>query len=421
MKLLLPLLLLASLLCHGQTTFEEVTAVPQRAGGIYMAYPVAESRNTAPPEGYEPFYVSHYGRHGSRYLISDGDYRWPLDLLARADSAGALTPLGRDVLARLERVWPEAELRGGDLTPLGARQHRDIARRMYDAFPQAFGDSAEVTAKSTVVMRCAMSMAAFAQGLKERNPRLDISLEASERNMGYLNHHTDESNLFTGPDGPLVEEYRKFKDELTQPDRLVAALFADPEFVRRNVNPKEVMWGLYWIAVDMQNMESREEFLDLFTPQELWDLWRVNNYGFYMHNTSHPRAGGLLVDNAKPLLRNIVESADDKIARHASGADLRFGHDGNLMPLAAILRLEGCYGEEADPYKVHQVNAGFKISPMAGNVQIVFYRDKRGEVLCKFMLNERETRIPVPTRTFPFYRWDDVRAFYKGILEGNRP
>lgn len=86
------------------------------------------------------------------------------------------------------------------------------------------------------------------------------------------------------------------------------------------------------------------------------------------------------------------------------------------MPLTAILRLEGCYGEEADPYKVHEVNAGFKISPMAGNVQIVFFKDKKGDVICKFMLNERETRIPVQTDIYPFYHWDDVEKYYRGIL-----
>ena len=47
-----------------QTSKEEVFEDINKAGGVYYAYPVTESKNTLPPKGYEPFYISHYGRHG---------------------------------------------------------------------------------------------------------------------------------------------------------------------------------------------------------------------------------------------------------------------------------------------------------------------------------------------------------------------
>ena len=56
-----------------------------------LAYPTPSGRLTAPPSGYVPVHISHYGRHGSRYLLSDNDYLRPLRTLERADSAGALT------------------------------------------------------------------------------------------------------------------------------------------------------------------------------------------------------------------------------------------------------------------------------------------------------------------------------------------
>ena len=47
-------------------------------GGIYYAYPnvdVKEMRQT--PSGYKPFYISHYGRHGSRWMtLTSGISRW---------------------------------------------------------------------------------------------------------------------------------------------------------------------------------------------------------------------------------------------------------------------------------------------------------------------------------------------------------
>lgn len=422
-------LILAALACcfgsmPAQTTIDEFKENPLKAGGIYLAYPVSESLNTAPPKGYEPFYVSHYARHGSRYLIGDNDYLWVVKLMEKADSAGALTPLGKDVAGRLRCLWPMVEGRGGDLSQLGARQHREIGRRCYEAFPQAFPDDAEITAKSTVVMRCALSMAAFAEGLKEMNPRLDIPREASMKNMDYLNYHSPESNHYTRRGGDWYEETRKFKEAMTKPDRLVASLFADDDFVYRNVNPSDLMWGLYWIAVDMQDIESGIEFMDLFTVEELFDLWRWHNYEFYVTNSNHPMAKGLTIANAKNLLRNIHDSAADKVGRVGShGADLRFGHDGNLIPLAGILNLENCHASEGNPYRLHEVYSDYKIAPMAGNVQIVFFRPKKNaaadgsDVLVKFMLNEREIAVDgLEAVSFPFYRWGDVSAFWQKIL-----
>ncbi len=414
-------LALVSLSLFGQTTREEMFQTPEKTGGVYYAYPTPEAHNnTTPPKGYKPFYISHYGRHGSRYLISDADYTWVLRLFDEAHEAKALTTLGEGVRSRLATVCQGVSKVGGDLTPLGRRQHREIAGRMYDAFPEVFADGDSISARSTVVWRCAMSMVAFGDRLKELNPKLAISYEMSERYMDYLNYHTDESNLFTnGKNGPWAEEYRKFKEEHTNPDRLVASLFSDKNFVRKAVNPSDVMWGLYWIASDMQDMETGISFYDIFQPQELFDLWQCFNYQMYVGNANHAAGNGIVVANAKNLLRNILESADEAIENPKLCATLRFGHDGNLIPLAAILRLDDCNVAVSDPAELYKHWCDFKVSPMAGNVQIVFFNKKQGtsdDILVKFMLNEKEAKIPVATDSFPFYRWKDVRSYYTNIL-----
>ncbi len=86
------------------------------------------------------------------------------------------------------------------------------------------------------------------------------------------------------------------------------------------------------------------------------------------------------------------------------------------MPLLGLLKVEGCYGSTDDPHKLHEVYADFKISPMAANLQIIFFRNKKGEVIAKLMLNEREVSLPVKTDIAPFYRWDDLRAYISDIL-----
>ena len=80
---------------------------------------------------------------------------------------------------------------------------------------------------------------------------------------------------------------------------------------------------------------------------------------------------------AKSLVENIMDSADAAIASGTNSATFRFGHDGNVIPLVGLLRLENCYNEESDPAKFYQAWCNFKMVPMAANVQIVFFRADR--------------------------------------------
>ena len=263
---------LATVSCtmSAQTTFEEIASDLNKAGGVYLAYPEEASYQTPAPKGYKPFYISHYGRHGSRYLLGDGDFEQSIALLEEAEQRGCITALGKDVLNRLRLVFNETKGRGGDLTPLGRRQHQGIAERMVRNFPEVFRGKRNVSARSTVVYRCAMSMVAFGDRLKGLCPQLDINYEMSEKYMPYLNYHTEKSNRFTnGENGPWVEEYRKFESARVNPDRLVKSLFSDSNFIRCRVNGEKLMWAFYWIAVDMQDVETKVSFYDLFTTQDV--------------------------------------------------------------------------------------------------------------------------------------------------------
>ena len=402
---------------NAQTTFEEISADLNKAGGVYLAYPTVETKQTPAPKGYKPFYVSHYGRHGSRYLLSDRDYQWIIQLMEKAETVNGLTPLGHDVLKRLNMVWEEAQGRAGDLTPLGVRQHQGIAERMSKNFPEVFSGKRHVSARSTIVYRCAMSMVAFGDRLKQLNPQLDMSYEMSEKYMSYLNYHSARSNAFThGKKGPWVEEYRKFEEAQVHPDRLVSTLFSNADFIRCEVNPSELMWGLYWIAVDMQDMETPVSFFDLFTAKEMFDLWQCVNYRFYMGNANPLASNGIVMANAKSLVENILESADAAIKDRSIAATLRFGHDGNVIPLLALLQIENFDVAVAGPAEVYKHWCDFKATPMASNVQIVFFENKAGDILVKFMHNENEVHVPVKTDQWPFYHWNDVKEYYQKRL-----
>ena len=173
------LLLLSVLLLSGgaaaQSTKEQTLEDLNRTAALYYCYENHPRAAATPaPEGYEPFYISHYGRHGSRWHASESVYENPRAKLRKAAEAGKLTPLGEEALRRIEVVADDARHRYGDLSPRGVREHRGIAERMYCSFPEIFstadGRLCRIRARSTLVPRCMLSMATANERLKELNP-----------------------------------------------------------------------------------------------------------------------------------------------------------------------------------------------------------------------------------------------------------
>ena len=159
-----------------------------------------------------------------------------------------------------------------------------------------------------------MSMAAFCDRLKELNPTLQITYESSKKYMPYLTGRSAEANAFTGANGVWRNSYNTVRDAHTNPDRFVSALFADSAYVKQYVDPKALMWQFYWVASDVQNMETEATLYDLFTKQELFDLWQCFNCLFYFADANPKGSDGVIIDSYKPLLRNIIESADRAIS-----------------------------------------------------------------------------------------------------------
>jgi hypothetical protein len=87
------------------------------------------------------------------------------------------------------------------------------------------------------------------------------------------------------------------------------------------------------------------------------------------------------------------------------------------MPLAALLELDNWGNAVDDLNTLAETYPDYKLIPMASNIQIVFYKNKKSDdVLVKFMLNERECKIPVATDMAPYYHWKDVEQFYRAKL-----
>ena len=105
------------LLCMGasaQTSKKELYKDLNRAGINYFAYPGPVQKALTPaPAGYEPFYISHYGRHGSRYMTDNKPYTLAIGKLDTAAMLGILTPKGTSWHCRLGSRLSSRLLRAG--------------------------------------------------------------------------------------------------------------------------------------------------------------------------------------------------------------------------------------------------------------------------------------------------------------------
>lgn len=401
---------------NGQISKEEILSDINTTGGVYYAYPTSNIELSKVPKDYTPFYISHYGRHGSRWLISENDFLSVLKVLRSASDNQALTENGINALKKLEKIWKLAEGHNGDLTELGAKQQEEISRRMIKNNFQAFEGKSFVTAKSTVVPRCIISMAYFTKELIANNPNINLTIESSDKYMKYLNHHTKESIDFRNGDSFWQEEKRKFRQDNMQPDRFVNNLFNNKNYIYKNINPEKLMEGFYWIASDMQNINTDISFYDLFTKDELFNIYQSINYQTYVNDGPSPLSKGIVKKNAIPLVKNILNESEYYIDSKIRGASLRFGHDGNIIPLLALLKIEGMDNEEINPKEVFKVWNTFQAAPMAANLQLIFYKNKKDNVLVKILHNEREVKIPLDTNQFPYYEWKDVKSYLERII-----
>ena len=123
------------------------------------------------------------------------------------------------------------------------------------------------------------------------------------------------------------------------------------------------------------------------------------------------------------LLKRIIERTDSAVDSERTGANLRFGHDGILVSIITLMELGG-YGDEINSLEALENSTwrDYDIIPMAGNMQVVFYRPtgksllSEDDILVKALINEREVSMPGNPVEGPYYRWSDLRDYYLSKL-----
>ena len=331
---------------------------PERLANIHHSYePPAAIVDTPAPEGYEPFYLSHYGRHGSRYLTSMRSVTRVSTLLDTLGMLGCLTEEGKALRDDLDSLARFHEGQAGNLTTRGGLEHQGISQRMYDRFPSLFHQPVRnrVVAVSSSSQRCIQSLANFTLILSGNAPQLQFTV-----------------------------------------------------------------YDIFYAGNICQCLKLDYDVPDIyryFTEDELYTLWYVDdiaNYNYFANTVENLNRYDI---TGQRVLVDIVEKADAALAGDDVVANLRFGHDSGLMSLWTFLRMEGC---EVPGHMAEGPDLGwycFLQMPMGSNMQLVFYKNKAGDVIVKILRNEVETVIPsLKPWKGPYYKWKDLRAHFGKLL-----
>ena len=395
-----------------QSARDEILQDPAKAGGVYYMYPFHAHKVTPPPSGYKTVYLSHYGRHGARYLLNDTQYERSLGVLRAAHEEGKLTETG-------ERLWQEASAyfeetcryNAGSLTPLGWDQHVRIARGIYQDNRKLFRKRPVITASATQVPRCIVSMAAFCQGLVKADPRLEIYADATPARLDELNPHAGENprrvnermeeGRYKRTD-PWGTKLAGFIDKRVDYKAICSRIFTEPDFPKPFRGTRAFVTDFYDLVFNMQCTPTERSLMDFFTPEERYVLWEVNNYIHYMEAAPPATMRDL------PALKNLVADADSALAAGKPAVRLRFGHDTVFLYLISSLGADG-FGKV--PSSADGISAtwwNFR-APMAATMYLLFARNAHGHVLVKLVVNDDEARLPL-SGDGPWYDWEELKA-----------
>ncbi len=405
--LLLTLAAALVLPARAQQGFEFLSEHPEYLAATDYLCPTGPVDLTPAPEGYEPFYLSHYGRHGARYAWQSDMYERLNNVFTKADEEGNLTAKGKEFKRKFDELYPSVRYRVGDLSRKGWQQQKELAERMYSNFPEIFAGDPYVMARTSTSTRCVMTMSSFCLGLKGCNPGIEIFENFGKFFLPAILPQSGENPFrdkgFEKTPVPFDETVAQYIDRNIKWKPILKRLFKNPDKALPEKEQWEFVSYLYYFGAGMNSLDSDLDFNDIFTTKERVALWKYDCFQFYCD--AWPTHLGYM-----PIVEDIIEKADERIASGQRGAELRFGHDYTFLPLLMILNVNGM-GREAKTADEVPLICQLQNVPMGANIHFVFYRNADSEeVLFKVLLNGREATLPLDTDIWPYYSWKEFKA-----------
>ena len=410
--LLFVLLLFPSLAFAQHNAYSEIMADIERAGGVHNLYPMDQPAPTSAPKGYKAFYVSHVGRHGARYALGSTVYEDILSVYTKGHDKGWLTPEGEAFYEAYSAFYPAIARREGNLTHKGQGQHRYIASQIYKNYPSVFKGDTHAEAVSTVSHRVIVSMFSFLTQLDNTDKDFTFEADYGQPYQSYLLPDVIDSQAERH--GEAEVKFNQFRDQVLDLDGLLGKWFTQPDSLV--TNKYRFCYDLHTVISTLDNTDVPEvpqALYSAYTPEERYNLWRVNNFRDYQLLGNSPDTENLRMKAMKALLNDFITKADEDIRSGQVQLRLRFAHDSTLMPLLSLMDVNGMGVRIEDPYEVEKFWQNYNI-PMACNFQLIFFKSKKNpDVLVQVLLNGFEAQLPLEMAApGSFYRWQDIKAYY---------
>ena len=378
-------------------------------------YDYAETDFTPAPKGYKPFYICHYGRHGSRYMSSSVETDAVRPVFEMAESCGLLTEAGKQYWKDLEIILAEQDGMVGMLTARGAEEHRGMGERMAKKFADVFnGKRNQVNCVSSTSPRCLLSMTNFTDALQENTRDIEFSYTTGPQHYAYLAYHPEvQEGVVVSGEMEMV-----FRRAESQPDMLLNHFFTDLDVIKEKIgDPYVFERRLFQLSCMGQLTDHGKCLFDHFPYEALIKNWEARNARFYVAYSNSKELPRYATEVATPLLKVMLDRMDAALQDGSTvAADLCFGHDVTLMPLISHIGIKGMHEKLSFDQANGKWGAADFIS-MGSNILFIFYRNRQGDVLVKILYNEKETSIPkLEASDGPFYRWEDLRNYLMSTL-----
>lgn len=402
-----------------QVTREKLEKDSYAGAGIYHTYKSGDMTDTPAPDGYKPFYISHAGRHGSRYHAERKPFLKLQKIFEEAKEQNILTAKGAELYSELCFVDSVSIGHYGDLTEIGQDEHKEIAKRMYKRFPEVFNDDLRkhVQAYSSTVGRCQESMIRFTKSLKKQRKSLVVDVHSGDSYMPYLLNKPKNYVEIVHLAEPQVDSVA---DAWLDCGRFMDMLFTDKKAIEKIISSRyRFVREVYtWIAILPCMGIDDVPLTDWFTMDELYALAKINAGRVYSEMCNSKESDGRRAALADKVVADFIAKADAAMDKKSNvAADLRFAHDVTVMPMAGLLGLEGCdVMWPVEDVWLHWLTSDY--TPMACNIQMVFYRKPGSKmVLVKILYNEEEKKIPALNAVEgPYYSWKELRKYMESRI-----
>ncbi|MFG2787375.1 histidine-type phosphatase [Streptomyces sp. NPDC048419] len=370
------------------------------------------------PAGFTPVFTENVSRHGSRSATDGEDADLVLGLWDKAHAVGQLTRKGTEFGPKVRALQAAmAKIGYGNLSARGKQEIRGTAARAADRLPSLFAAIAENGEKIDVVSsgqgRAVDSANLYAGALGDTDPGLKPLIGATRTDKDLLYFHKAAGGAayrdYIANDKRLADTLQSITDQprTHEAARSVLLRLFTPAFVDRlaaadQVAAAQAVYNLYAIAPAMsgESPDGRGWGMERYISRSdaAWFGYLSDAEDFYEKGPGFSDSD-ITYEMAGVLLDDFFRQIEAKKAGTSTlGAELRFTHAEEIIPLAALMGLPGStkpatpgvpYTYKNNPWR------GANVAPLGSNIQWDVFR-KGSRYLVRMLYNEKEVAFKQP-------------------------